>query len=218
MSGITLLFLLIISAALPVILVFIWFRITRLAINPPWFLASLVAGVLSIFAAVLVQRLLPEPSTDGLGVLLFGIFVRVALVEEASRLVSLVILLAVIKRWRELNISLCAIVGFVSGLGFAMMESALYGISDIGIILLRAVTAAPLHGACGIRVCLALFIVSKQPVRALFLFASAVIIHGAYNLMIVSPALPSILAIPIAWAALFASIHNFTKASGRLAM
>jgi len=214
MSGIGILLLLIITAALPVIIVFIWFKAARSPITLPWFLASLAAGIVSLLAAILIQRLFPPPSTDGLAAILFGIFIRVALVEEASRLVGLVILLNVIKRCRKMDVSFGAAVGFISGLGFALMESAFYGISDIGIILLRAVTAAPLHAACGIRVSVAFLAIREQPARALFLFISAVLIHGAYNLMIVSPALPSVLAIPIALAALFASIHYFTKPSG----
>jgi hypothetical protein len=98
-----------------------------------------------------------------------------------------------------------------------MIENAFYGISesDFRITMLRALTAAPLHGACGIRVCAALLAIRKHPLKASFLFVSAVLIHGAYNLMIISPAFPSWLAIPIAFAALFSSIHYFTKPSGR---
>jgi len=211
MSGIGIVLLLIITAALPVIAVFIWFRITKSPVTLLWFLTSLTAGILSIFVAVLIQRLFPPPGIDGLWVMLFGVFIRVALVEEISRLAGLLILLALIKQYRKIDTSFFAAVGFVSGLGFAMMESAIYGIADFGVILLRGVTAAPLHAACAIRVCMALLAIRKHPIKALFLFISAVLIHGAYNLMIISPALPSLLAIPIAYAALFASIHHFTK-------
>jgi len=217
MSGTWVLLLLITTMALPVIVVFFWFRVLKSPITLPWFLASLAAGIISVLAAVLVQRLFPPPGTGGFLPLLFGVFIRIALVEEASRFVSLVPLLSVIKRSNNFDKPFFVALGLVSGLGFAMIESAFYGIaeSDFRIMVLRAVTAAPLHGACGIRVCAALLSVRSHPVKALAIFASAVLIHGAYNLMIVNPALPSWLAIPIAFAALFASIHYFTKTSDR---
>ena len=213
MNGTWILLLLILIAALPAIIVFLWFRAMLPSVTPPWFLASLAMGIISLFAAVLVQKNLPFPSLEGLWPAFFGVFIRIALVEETSRLVSLVPLLNIRKRRRNLDKSFCAALGFVSGLGFAMIESVFYGISDINITLLRAITAAPLHGACSIRVSVAFFTASKHPVNALFLFISAVLIHGAYNLMIVSPALPSLLAVPIAIVALFASVH-FIKNTG----
>ena len=214
MNGIWILLLLIISAALPAFIVFIWFKAIKSPVTLPLFLASLAAGVVSLLAAVLVQRFFPPPGKDMLGAIFFGVFIRIALVEEASRLVGLIPLLKLINRRRDLNKSFCAAIGFASGLGFGMMESAFYGVSGVNIILLRALTAAPLHGACGIRAGVAIFTVRKHPVQALFLFISAVLLHGAYNLIIVSPAFPPLLAAFIALAALFTSIHYLTKAPG----
>ena len=207
MKGILILLLLIVTAALPVIIVFFWFRAAKSTVTLPWFLTSLTAGIVSLLFAVLFQNFFPLPGTIGLWSVFFGVFIRIALVEETSRLVSLIPLLSVSKLRRNLDERFCASLGLVSGLGFAMMESAFYGLSDINIILFRAITAAPLHGACSIRVGAAFFIAGKHPLRALFLFVSAVLIHGAYNLMIINPILPSILAVPIAFAAFFASVH-----------
>jgi len=215
MTGIGILLLLIITAAIPVIIVFIWFKAAKSPVTIPWFLASLTAGVFSIFVAVLTQRLFPTPGIGSLWALLFGVFIRVALVEEISRVAGLLILFHMVKQHRKMDTSFCAALGFVSGLGFAVMENAIYGVSNISLILFRGFTAAPLHAACAIRVCMALLVARNEPVRALFLFISAVLIHGAYNLMIVSPALPSWLAIPIAYAALFTSIHYFTKTTNK---
>jgi RsiW-degrading membrane proteinase PrsW (M82 family) len=215
MTGTWILLLLIITAALPAIIFFIWLRVTNSPFTLPWFLLSIAAGIISLLAAALAQKLFPPPNMEGLWPVFFGLFIRVALVEEASRLVGLIPILNVIKRRQNLDKSFCVTVGFVSGLGFAMMESAFYGISDFNIILIRAVTAAPLHGACGIRVCAAFLAIRKHPLKAIFLFTSAVLIHGAYNLIIASPALPSLLTIPIAFAALFASIHHLRKTAAK---
>ena len=212
MNGILLLILLLITAALPAIIAFFWFRFTKSPVTLSWFLLFLAAGIISLLAAALVQRPFPAPVITGVWPLFFNIFVRIALVEEASRLVGIALLFSVIKRYRNLDKPFCAALGFVSGLGFAMVESVFYGLSDLYIILLRAVSAAPLHGACGIRVCLAFLDARTNPGKAVFLFISAFLIHGAYNLIILSPALPSLLAIPIAFAALFTSIHYLAKA------
>lgn len=208
MNGIWILLLLIVAAALPVIIVFFWFRAAKSPLTPPWFLASLAAGIISLFISVLIQKNFSPPASRGLGPVFFGIFIRIALVEELSRFVSLIPLFAIGKHRGNLDKSFSAAAGLTSGLGFAMIESAFYGIPDIHITLLRAVTAAPLHGACGIRAGAAFFFAGKYPGKALLLFISAVLIHGAYNLMIVNPFLPSILAIPIAFAAFIISVHH----------
>jgi len=205
MKGILILLLLILASALPGIIVFIWFRARKSTVTLPWFLLSITAGIVSLLAAAFVQRFF-YPKQDGLGDLFFGVFVRIALVEELGRLVILLPLLAMANYARKTSVPFGAALGLVSGLGFAILENAIHGIADINITLLRAFTAAPLHGACGIRVGVAVFIFNKSPGKALFYFVSAVLIHGAYNLAIISPAFPSALAILIALSALLVSL------------
>jgi hypothetical protein len=78
----------------------------------------------------------------------------------------------------------------------------------MGITLLRAVTAAPLHGACGARVGIAAMIGNREPVHALCRFLPAVAIHGMYNFMVISPGIPAIvLALLITLTALASSIQ-----------
>ncbi|MCL2069886.1 MAG: PrsW family intramembrane metalloprotease [Treponema sp.] len=208
MNVVWVLLLLIVAAALPAIIAFLWFRAKKIPVTLPWFLASLAAGLISLLIAALIQGFLPAFGGDGLGTIFFTIFVRIALLEELSRLFALVPLLLIIRRRRSIDAPFVAAVGLAAGLGFAMLESAFYGMADFRITLLRAFTAAPLHGACGIRVGAALaFFIGKNRVKAVFLLISAVFIHGAYNLAIVSPALISVLAILIAIAALFSSLQ-----------
>jgi len=216
MNGILILLLLLLAATLPAIIVFLWFRAGKSGVTLPWFLASLAAGIFSLLLAALIQSLFPplgKGGQNGLGPVFFGIFIRIALVEEASRLFTLIPLLKAGNRWRNIDRYFAASLGLVAGLGFAAIESATYGVADINITLLRAFTAAPLHGACGIRAGAAVSIALRSPVKALGLFVSAVFIHGAYNLMIVSPVFPPALAIPTALIALFASL-SFLKNPG----
>ena len=208
MSEIWVLLLLLLTAALPVILVFCWFRFRK---SPPvtmlWFLAALGAGIVSLIVAALLQSFFPLLDRDGPFAAFFNIFFRIAFLEELSRVVVLVPLFHMIKRKSGgITAPEGAALGLVAGLGFAMLESAFYGITDANITLLRAFTAAPVHGACGIRVGVAVFFLTKHPARAIFIFSFAVLIHGAYNMMITSPALPSALAVLIAITAFFSSL------------
>jgi len=205
MNGILILLLLVLAAALPGIIVFIWFRARKSAVTLPWFLLSITAGIVSLLAAAFIQSFFP-PKQDGLGYLFFGVFIRIALVEELSRLVTLIPIFAAANHTRKTGASFGAALGLAAGLGFAILENAFHGIADINITLLRAFTAAPLHGACGIQAGVAVFVFKKTSGKAFFYFITAILIHGAYNLIIISPALPSALAIIIALSALLASL------------
>lgn len=223
MSGFWILLLLTVIAVLPLIMVFFWFKARKLQITLPWFLIVIAAGIVSLFTAALIQNFLPQPEKNGLGALLFGVFIRVAVIEEAGRLLTLIPLIKTANRFygRKAAFNAASIdtssdassaassaaAGLVAGLGFAAIENAFYGMADINITLLRAFTAAPLHGACGIRIGAAIFEINRNPVKTISLFLSAVIIHGAYDLIIVSPAIPSLLAAAVAFLALFVSIR-----------
>ena len=211
MNSILFLFFLLLASILPVIVLYLWVRRgnseSSVQVTLPWFLGAFTAGIVSLLIAAFIQRFFPSiDSTDSPAPLFFYIFVTVALVEEISRLFTIFPLLKSSKSDR--NRGFAAIVGFIAGLGFASAENALYGIglTDLNIPILRAFTAAPLHGACGIRIGAALFFIKHRPIRAIFLILSAIIIHGAYNLIIDSPAIPEILAVPTALAALVISL------------
>jgi len=204
MNGIWVLLLLLLTATLPAIIVFFWLKSVKSPITLPWFLLSFLAGIISFIVAAIIQAFFAPYRTDAFLPVIFNIFIRIALVEEASRVIVLSLFKAASKnRWT--NIAFGAAIGLITGLGFAAIENAYYGLANINITLLRLFTAVPLHAACGIRAGAAVCIVPQHPVKAFFLFISSVFIHGAYNLMIVNPAIPSFLAIFIAIVAFFAS-------------
>ena len=206
MNGIWILLLLILTAALPAIIVFFWFRSGKSTITLPWFLSSFTAGIVSFIVTAVIQAFFVPIKNEGVWSVLFNIFIRIALVEEASRIIAIIPFFNAAKnRWN--NIAFGAAIGLIAGLGFAAIESAYYGIANLNIAMLRIFTAVPLHAACGIRTGTAVFAASQHPSKAFFLFLSSVLIHGAYNLMIISPAIPSFLVIPTAIIAFFASIY-----------
>ena len=205
MNSLLIFSLLIVTAILPVIILYVWYRRGKSPVSLPWFLASLAAGIVSLVVAALAQNFFPFPGLpNSMGSIFFAVFIRIALVEELSRGFTLLPLIKAPSPRRGLNFA--AALGLAAGLGFAAAENAFYGMANISIILLRLFTAVPLHGACGIRAAAAVFKFRTQPLGAVFLFASAVIIHGAYNLIILSPAIPGFLAVPAALAALFISL------------
>jgi len=96
--------------------------------------------------------------------------------------------------------------GLVAGLGFAILENSVYAALDTRVLLLRAVTAAPLHAACGSRVGGASVMFRTNPIQAAMRLIAATAIHGIYNFMVAVPGFPSIMAILIALSALASSI------------
>jgi RsiW-degrading membrane proteinase PrsW (M82 family) len=210
-KGLWVLILLILISALPVLLAYIWFRLGKFPISLPWFLLALLGGAAALVVAALMQSLVPGSERTTLWVVLYTIFVRIALLEEAGRFVVLLLIFGLHRRIKKENAprtpAYGAATGLLTGLGFAVIETASYGAADMSIALLRAFTAAPLHGACGSRVGLAALDCGRTPVRCAAWFFSAVIIHGAYNFLLVSPGTSRILPILIAFAMLISSVR-----------
>ena len=215
MPGISILIFLVLVSAVPAVAVYVWFHLARYPFTPIRFLMCLLAGAAAFFPALAFQRIFPPGAFAAAGkIALFArIFIRAAFTEELGRFIVLSLFFWAAERLTAkaaAPLSLAAITqgsaaGLVAGIGFAILESAAYGASDAGVILLRAVTAAPLHGACGARVGAAAVLFRGRPAQALFRFLSAVAIHGVYNFMIGLPGFPSIAAILIAFSALASS-------------
>jgi RsiW-degrading membrane proteinase PrsW (M82 family) len=216
MNGLWILLLLIFTAALPVFLAFLWFR--RLKLKSLSFLLSLAAGIFALLIAVVLQHFVPfpegrGPGRGGVAPVLFGVFIRIAFIEELGKYIALCLLLRWTRRRGDSSFASGPAAGLAAGLGFAAVESASYGAADISVALLRAFTAAPLHGACGARAGAAAELWRESRARAALSFLAALMIHGIYDLVIVSPGVPSFLAVFIALAALgssLAALHRMT--------
>ena len=173
------------------IAVFFWFRMARYPF-PVWlFFCSLLAGATSFFLALLLQEIVPADGGWGLFALAFT--------EELSRIPFLIILLLLFRRFSsvskndadpekpapELNyFTTGAAAGLVAGLGFAILEGAVYSAANPELTLLRACTSVPLHAACGSRIGSAVVLFKERPIRSITLFLFAVAIHGVYNTML----------------------------------
>ncbi|MDR0563119.1 MAG: PrsW family intramembrane metalloprotease [Spirochaetaceae bacterium] len=224
MSGLWVLLLLILIAALPVLPVYVWLRSQD--ISTLWFVLSLVTGAVSLLIAGLLQtfffyiaanyrQVLEEAVT---GIQFFTIFIQIALTEEAGRLLALGLFFRLGRSLRNRSdldesqlISFGAATGLIAGLGFGIIETASYGAGNVAVALLRAFTATPLHGACGARVGIGAIMFKYMPIRSAGRFLSAVAIHGMYNLMVISPGIPRIFSVLIAVLSLVSSIQVIRK-------
>jgi RsiW-degrading membrane proteinase PrsW (M82 family) len=211
MNSLWVLLLLIALSALPVLAVLIWIHLRRFPIKLPWFLLALLGGAISLGLAAILQSLFPKVDEATMGALLVKIFVQIALTEELGRLVVFSLLFALARRFSKnpepQPPAFAAITGLIAGLGFAVIETAMYGVGNFNIALVRAVTAAPLHGACGARIGLAVHHFRDAPPLALVRLLYAVGIHGMYNFMIISRGIPLFFPILIAFTALLSSIQ-----------
>jgi RsiW-degrading membrane proteinase PrsW (M82 family) len=231
MRGIGVLLSLLFISSLPVLLVILWFRLSRFPISLLRCLCALLAGAAALFPALFLQRLFlgfmtAFPESGGRWGSLLHVFIRIAFTEELSRLLTLCLFFFIagdLKKTDPLQaeegrnngrtadspaMGIAAwgsAAGLLAGLGFSLIESAVYGAADFRITLPRIFTAAPLHGACGARIGSSLLIFKDQPRCAAFRFFSAVIIHGIYNVMIVRSGIPVLLGVLIALSALASS-------------
>jgi RsiW-degrading membrane proteinase PrsW (M82 family) len=211
-------FTLIVLSSLPVIAVYVWYRVARYPFSYIRFFLAMLAGAACVFPALLLQGLmdLQVPLGGRMG-LFYDFFVRIAFTEEACRLIILFFFFWMSGRvakdspWPDPSwgdVKKGAATGLVAGLGFAIIESAYYAANsaDPSLLILRSVTAAPLHGACGSRVGMCALTFSSNPFQSVMRLLTAVAIHGIYNFMIILPGLPSIAAILIALSAFASSV------------
>jgi RsiW-degrading membrane proteinase PrsW (M82 family) len=211
--GIWILILLILISSLPVLAAYVCLRLIRFPVNMRWFFGSLAAGAAAVILAGFLQSFFPPSSGMDRGALFFNLFIQVALTEELGRLVFLLLFLWFYRRFfvnADPNadpdtVPFKAAAGFITGLGFAAIETAVYGAANPGSALLRALIAAPLHGACGCRVGLAAAYLRDSPLRALLFFIYAVAIHGMYNFLVMTPDLPPVFPILLVFAALLSA-------------
>jgi RsiW-degrading membrane proteinase PrsW (M82 family) len=232
MSGSLVLLALIFISAVPVIAVYIWYRLAKYQFSLIWFLFALFAGATAFFPALFLQNLLiPSISAGGRLNLFYRFFIRIASTEEISRLLMLFIFFFISGRvtkestrtegthtegthtsgteqfpsWDKVRKGAAG--GLVAGLGFTILESARYAANNMSvyIILLRIFTAA-LHAACGSRVGAASVLFRSNPLQAFMRLLTAIAIHGIYNFMAALPGFPSLMAILIAVSAVASSI------------
>ncbi len=213
MNGIVPLFILILLSALPIVLAYLWLVIRRYRFSVIWFLCALLAGIISVLTAFCVQMMIPSFTVETIADVFLNIIVRTAVPEELSRFIAAFLFIIAAKRWKRLSPietkSDGAAAGLVIGLGFALFETAGYAMSNIEITFLRAVTASPIHAACGIRAGIsAVSFCKHKSSPGLWNILLAILIHTAYNFIILNSETPLVFLILITAASLISSLMN----------
>lgn len=229
MLGFIHLIIIVCIASLPLVATFLYVKHTKAPVGPWLFFISIAAGALSMFFASLLQLAIPANTDGNQYALIYTVFFRNAFSEELGRLIILSGLFAGLsnnaiqkflyndEHWLltigESNRKKMMIyVGCIAGFAFAMLETLSYGLLQIQLVLIRTLTSAPLHAACGARVALALNLFDltnrqkRQAVRSLLYFISAVSIHGLYNLFLLLPSVSGLIPIALAYVALAATL------------
>jgi RsiW-degrading membrane proteinase PrsW (M82 family) len=213
------LLLLVFITLLPLISVYLWFRISKFPIKRLWFFLALLGGAVALCVAALIQHFLPKSGDDFITDFFLILFIKIAFTEELSRFVVLALFFRLSSFFTRqvpgegVPFPLGLATGMLAGFGFAAVETACYGPENMDIILIRTLTAAPLHGACGARDGAAAVLCTRKPLRSFLRFFSAVVIHGMYNFMVVRTGLSSVFAILIAVTALASSIQEIRSAN-----
>ncbi|MDR2601697.1 MAG: PrsW family intramembrane metalloprotease [Spirochaetaceae bacterium] len=196
------LLILLVSAA-PLCAVLIWFHAAGMPVKTRFFLISLAAGACAMFASAAAQYLffLYIPSAPAL----FSIFVRTALVEEAGRFAVFALVFAAARKaagsFLTERFACCA--GLVSSLSFSCLENVYYALMSPSSVLVRVVTAVPLHAACAMRSVSAAYFLKENRKRAAVIFFQAVFIHGFYDYFISASGFLQFLAPVLAITAFF---------------
>ena len=187
-------------AAIPSVLVIVYiYRKDRGEREPP--LLVFIAFVIGFFAvgpAVLLEILFSEVSVrfSGIGYRLFRAFVIAALVEEGVKLAAVRLFLY---RRRDFNeVADGILYTIAASLGFAFFENVLYSFGPPSVIIVRGITAVPLHAsASGL---LGYFIGTTKVTgknRLLIGLFWAVSVHGLYDFFLFTGSWPAFLVFPL---------------------
>jgi RsiW-degrading membrane proteinase PrsW (M82 family) len=181
-----------------------------------WFLCALLAGIISVSIALTIQRIIPAFKIETIADVFFNIIVRTAIPEEASKFIVMIFFIALSKRWKRLipieTKSDGAAAGFIIALGFAFFETAGYSLSQLDTAFFRAISAAPIHAACGIRIGIgASAFQHRKTGLGIWNIVLAILIHTVYNFIILNPQTPLVFLVLLIALSVISSLTQITK-------
>ena len=198
------------AAALPALLLIAHFvKLDRARPEPVGLIGkSVLYGFLAVLPAAALElgaeRLVPAPA--GFAGILFESFCVAALIEEG---VKLYFLRRYLYRRAEFDEVADGIVYAICvSLGFAFVENFLYGYRDLRVLFVRAFTAVPGHAVFSGVMGYYLGLSKLEPGRGRAWIAGlawAILLHGLYDLLLMTESLASLLVLPLlaaGWAAL----------------
>jgi RsiW-degrading membrane proteinase PrsW (M82 family) len=182
--------LIILIAGLPIVAAGWYFR-AKHAVAMRVFVAAMLAGLAAVLVAAVAQvyaaSFTPQPDLES-GTkwgILYTIFVEIALTEELARFLMMALFVRLLKKHAEKapgnKPALVRTFGMVSGFSFAAIETIFFTMTNIDTGLIRVISAAPLHGACGIRAGCAIVDAKRSVGLSVLSIIFAVALHGVYN-------------------------------------
>lgn len=184
--------LLVAGAALPSLLLIIWFyRLDRRRPEPVGLVGKTVLlGFLATIPAIFIEMIvdLPAGFLPRLPGIIWTSFVTAALVEEGIKYF-------ILKRWLFKQSAFDEIMDGIiyavcMSLGFAFAENMMYGLGDGMVLILRAFTAVPLHATATGIMGYWFGMAKHNPEQAGTMlrkgFIAAVLVHGLYNFFLLT--------------------------------
>lgn len=180
-------------------------------------------GFIAIVAAIAVGFAVAPIGNrlSRVGDILFRAFIVAALVEECAKFAVVRLFIERHPDFDEVADGL--VYTMATSLGFALLENAFYITGPTFTLILRGITAVPLHAACG---GLMGFFVGRGHFAnsrvSFYGLASAVMLHGIYDALLFTGSLWSLAAIPLLIgagflvAALFRHAVRLDRSAGRV--
>lgn len=191
MSAVLVVVLMIFVAGLPVAVACCYFY-AKHAMRGFWvaILAGVVAVLLAAGAQILVAPLTPQPNLQSgtKWAVLYTIFIEIASTEELARFLMLMLCARILKKIIETRLSnktaFVRALGMIAGFSFAAVETIFFTMTNPDSGIIRAISAAPLHGACGIRAGNAVLNSKRSPGLSILSIFFAIALHGIYNFLV----------------------------------
>ena len=179
-------------AVLPAL--FFMYLLSRTGISVSRLYKPLLIGYLFVLPAAGIEYLLVKvfSGTSGTLRLLVSSFIIAALTEEFFKYLPIRLISRKFEKPREI-----IEVSVLTGLGFALFENLNYVLESSETIMLRSVTAVPLHGMCAAIIGFGVALKGIRPKTGhLFYFLIAIVFHGVYDLALFSFSGVSYLVLP----------------------
>ena len=166
-------------------------------VKPAEVWGAILIGIFAIFPASLIEITITLYTTKITGIVknLFHAFIVAAFVEELVKFLFIKLIFYI----RKPDSHIKGIITAVSvGLGFALLENIMYSFDSSWIVIVRCVSAVPLHMiTTGILGYYMYYSLDDYPAAHNKGFAEAFMLHGIYDFLISLASLYSLFAVPV---------------------
>ncbi|MDX9800739.1 MAG: PrsW family glutamic-type intramembrane protease [Spirochaetia bacterium] len=210
------LFLNAVLSAIPAVIVaaVIIYKNIKTEISSADIITFMLAGSFAVFPAAAAELLLSgyTRNIEGLWKLVVDAVLISALIEETAK----ILLLGAIFNIKKITtLKSAAAIAVASGTGFAFLENIMYSFDHSFVVIMRSLSAVPLHIITAVIIGLSLIKTSPQKRTSIISgFTHAIIIHGLYDFLLSTQSFYSFLIVPLLLRAGYSIYFNYKKESG----